>query len=1618
MKITVLCGIVCLFFAELNAQSPANDNCENADEILIGNQGFDFGTYYSKTYDIGLSTKQRGELCIREIEDNGNCEKTVWYKFYIPTTRNVSIQLSQKDSAIPQIFGAFNVYKFNNCNYRVSDISKDITPLSKFGQSGNTCLSQGWYLVQAGFKAKASGEVWLELTVKAPNISLYDSCHKAYDFGAVSDLTSDWSFSFSCSSVDLNESKAIHDSAFSRSLFVAFTVPANSMENKVSVYLNQGRIKYRLFKDTITLDSVYGNKPFIDDSDAELKLFDDFCTRLTSKDTRYFIQFAGQDNSAFFMRISNRKLTTDLWNTPSTNDRINTYNGYKRSISHRYNCSGLMKNHTCKNRLPDYFVRTYKYFNTTYSDTFSYAGYTIINSVDNGTLKVSSLNKNNNALSNYYALYEGDISSSCNLIPVKSGLSTEFIACIKPGKYTLVTACKKALMSSMDKHNIEQKAVYDNTNFYYPVKPEFTGVLDPVSLPYSSSGSVTFKQTDTVLTIDTLKLYGSFIFREFSLSSRSNVSITENASTQSLRYYLLKGRISQGTCQTIRNYIYSRNFNSTSSYACNALDSGYYTLIHWLDTTGYGENCDRPISQITLEIIRGCKSDTANHPGSAIAVNNLKDVLSSPANKVNLDYLYNLKHCTDCASGFTAPAFGQSKAKIQYPGTRYTYYVFYLGKNCEFRLKYSDFNFELYKGNSIANPGLVKDSANIVSKCGGNVICNLKGGQLYTLVLFNLNNSDPVEIYFTEHLPSSNDFAVKAYDLGHFSSNATKTSPAIPITCHTNGYQLDPCPYQYGEKRCPYSAYGRDVNIPYKDTLNIRRPLYRQNLWYTFTSENAADIKLTITGIPTFKKIRQINVFKYTGPYEADFKTMVSAGFDSTEQSLQFVCSNIQTEPRINTVAFMNAGCSKNRYFVLVEEENQIYDFTRYEYLLKVDYTAKSYPVSGDFCNDPQTTVFSSYGTQNTNLYNVCHTYGQSPFETDTNDLYKTSWFKIQVQNIKSCDLSFRYTGGKDILSYTIFGGNCGSLTKITEVTNMNAYFTLSCMKSGDYFIQVKTLKTSNVNLTFSISCLKSANDNCKPYDFEFPLAQFKLRGACMGDSIHLTNLSSDGTDIRYVWRINDRIFSTEKNPGLTIRSTLVNKGKNTVRLLVTNQKNGHSDSSSYEFTPDTSKYTFRITGPKFSYCPDTSLLKVVTDFPYKINYTWSCLQDKRELDGSSVKVIKASESRTYYVTGISDNCVFKDSFALPNKALQLYRDTAICNSNAGFLLSTHKTDFLIADGILINSDSFLINASGLHTMYYNLDGCLAYDTINVTLDSAYTVINLNDTFGICNQDTLTLTQSKYPLQDPIWNTGETGQTIKVNQTGHYRLTGHINQCHDLNFDVYAEFKTFRLNLLDDSTYCFGDTFRFKSLNFNYTLLRHTPDSNYIVVTQPFMIKISLMAGQCPVSDSAWVYLFRQPSDLETILYCDTGNNDSLKLAGHHAEKYFWPEFNDSSSFVFVKKYGLYKVLRINHKTCMDTLSFEVKYDCLFKVFIPNAFSPTNDTHNDVFKPQISGQFRYYELTVFNRWGEILQVINNDGWDGLYMGMPVQQDVYGYAIKVVDIQGVRHFFSGTFTLLR
>ncbi|MBS1613112.1 MAG: gliding motility-associated C-terminal domain-containing protein, partial [Bacteroidetes bacterium] len=107
---------------------------------------------------------------------------------------------------------------------------------------------------------------------------------------------------------------------------------------------------------------------------------------------------------------------------------------------------------------------------------------------------------------------------------------------------------------------------------------------------------------------------------------------------------------------------------------------------------------------------------------------------------------------------------------------------------------------------------------------------------------------------------------------------------------------------------------------------------------------------------------------------------------------------------------------------------------------------------------------------------------------------------------------------------------------------------------------------------------------------------------------------------------------------------------------------------------------------------------------------------------------------------------------------------------------------------------------------------------------------------------------------------------------------------------------------------------------------------------------------------------------------------------------------------------------------CVATAEAQVQVSTETNVFLPNAFTPNGDGENDVL--QLYGNLqsiRYFQLLVFNRWGEKVYETNDQffNWDANYKGEKLEPGAYLYVMKIVHLNNeTSRTFKGSISLLK
>jgi PKD repeat protein len=148
-------------------------------------------------------------------------------------------------------------------------------------------------------------------------------------------------------------------------------------------------------------------------------------------------------------------------------------------------------------------------------------------------------------------------------------------------------------------------------------------------------------------------------------------------------------------------------------------------------------------------------------------------------------------------------------------------------------------------------------------------------------------------------------------------------------------------------------------------------------------------------------------------------------------------------------------------------------------------------------------------------------------------------------------------------------------------------------------------------------------------------------------------------------------------------------------------------------------------------------------------------------------------------------------------------------------------------------------------------------------------------------------------------------------------------------------------------------------------------------------------------------------------------------------------QYTDNSFYQEDRFSQCYTIAAENTNAGLNSRSNTICLPYIPVLWIPNAFSPNGDTHNDTFKVQTIGIAEMH-IHIYNRWGEEVFVSNSTtrkspipfptssggdlgvgvGWDGNFNGARVPDGLYIYKIEAKSLSGESFYYQGTVQVLK
>lgn len=285
-------------------------------------------------------------------------------------------------------------------------------------------------------------------------------------------------------------------------------------------------------------------------------------------------------------------------------------------------------------------------------------------------------------------------------------------------------------------------------------------------------------------------------------------------------------------------------------------------------------------------------------------------------------------------------------------------------------------------------------------------------------------------------------------------------------------------------------------------------------------------------------------------------------------------------------------------------------------------------------------------------------------------------------------------------------------------------------------------------------------------------------------------------------------------------------------------------------------------------------------------------------------------------------------------------------------------------------------------------------------VDLPVPIIDLGLDTIICPGDSILLmTDGKEPQY--LWSTGSTDTSIYVKDAGTYWASG-TNGCGSLADTIIVNHFSSSLNadLGPDTNICDGKGYRMSVIQENVQYLWNTGSTDHSILAKDageYWVEVSDLCSS--TGDTIDIGLKDRPVvsiGNDTIICDDTKLTLDAKSA---RSTYQWQDFSTAPTFE-VEIEGIYYVNVTNEcGTSRDDIYVRTE-DCACVVTVPNSFTPNSDDINDVFKVEVHCRFKEYEISILNRWGEVIYYSTNPatGWNGDVHGKDAPNGMYTYLI--------------------
>ena len=227
---------------------------------------------------------------------------------------------------------------------------------------------------------------------------------------------------------------------------------------------------------------------------------------------------------------------------------------------------------------------------------------------------------------------------------------------------------------------------------------------------------------------------------------------------------------------------------------------------------------------------------------------------------------------------------------------------------------------------------------------------------------------------------------------------------------------------------------------------------------------------------------------------------------------------------------------------------------------------------------------------------------------------------------------------------------------------------------------------------------------------------------------------------------------------------------------------------------------------PNFDLGKDTSIC--ASKFPFALSgptgmntYTWTGTGTPNGANFS------ASSAGKVVLNVVKDGCSFKDSVTIstkPGLVVNLGNDKTQCDGSLVLDAGSGFNSYVWNGNPANNQRTFTATTSGEYRVAVaTADGCVGFDTINVTINTTPTV-NIGDTATICPTSPAYVFNATRPNATYVWSDGSINATLSTTTQGDYWVDVTVNGCTARDSAYLLVSSTLNVNIGGDQTVCPG----------------------------------------------------------------------------------------------------------------------------------------------------------------------------------------------------------------------